>query len=166
MHRLAALLIISLVSALWAGPSLAQAEPSVSGLPIPRFVSLRADEVNVRTGPGSRYPVEWIYQRRNMPVEVIAEFDVWRRVRDWQGTEGWVNKAMLSSRRTVIVVGEVRALRRDHMQAAAAVARVEPGVIARILKCDGEWCKVEAGGYEGWIQRTEIWGTHTDETIE
>lgn len=166
MHRLATLLFVCLVSVPWTGASHAQSEPGVSGLPIPRFVSFRADEVNIRTGPGSRYPVEWIYQRRNMPVEVIAEFDVWRRIRDWRGTEGWVNKAMLSSRRTVVVTGEVRAIRRDRTPAAAPVARVEPGVIARVLKCEDEWCKVEAGGYEGWMQRTEFWGTHAGEKIE
>lgn len=166
MHHLVVFLLAALVSLFLAGTPRAETEQGESGLPIPRFVSLRADEVNIRTGPGSRYPVEWTYQRRNMPVEVISEFDVWRKIRDWEGTEGWVNKAMLSSRRTVLVTGEVRALRRDRSAAATAIARLEPGVIARVLKCEGEWCKIEAGGYEGWILRTEAWGTRPDEKIE
>lgn len=166
MRSRIALIIACLVLVCSVSVVQAETEQGESGLPIPRSVSLRADEVNVRTGPGSRYPVEWIYQRRNMPVEVVAEFDVWRKIRDWEGTEGWVNKAMLSSRRTILVMGEVRALRRDRSVSATTIARLEPGVVARILKCDGEWCKVEAGGYEGWILRTEAWGTRADEKIE
>jgi len=166
MHRLAFLLTACLVFVLWAGTPHAETEQGESGQPVPRFVSLRADEVNLRTGPGSRYPVEWVYQRRNMPVEIVAEFDVWRKIRDWQGTEGWVNKAMLSSRRTVLMTGEVRPLRRDRSPASTAVARVEPGVIARVLKCEETWCKVETGGYEGWILKTESWGIRAEERLE
>src|SRR5579862_3380664 len=84
-----------------------------SGLPLPRFASLRSDEVNLRSGPGVRYPVDWIYTRRDLPVEVIAEFDTWRKIRDWQGTEGWVHQSFLSARRMVVVTGERRRLRAD-----------------------------------------------------
>lgn len=144
----------------------ADAEQGESGLPVPRFVSLRADEVNLRAGPGVRYPVEWVYQRKLMPVEVVEEFETWRKIRDWQGTEGWVNKAMLSGRRSVLVVGEIRTLRREPAAESPAVARAEPGVIARLLKCNGNWCKVEAGGYEGWLARADFWGVQADERVQ
>src|SRR5271165_7115035 len=84
-----------------------------SGLPLPRFVSLRSDEVNLRTGPGARYPVDWIYTRRDLPVEVIAEFEAWRKIRDWQGAEGWVHQSMLAARRMIVVTGQQRRLRAD-----------------------------------------------------
>ncbi|MFN0042856.1 MAG: SH3 domain-containing protein [Alphaproteobacteria bacterium] len=144
----------------------ADAEQGESGLPVPRFVSLRADEVNLRAGPGVRYPVEWVYQRKLMPVEVVEEFETWRKIRDWQGAEGWVNKAMLSGRRSVLVVGEIRTLRRDPAAESPAIARAEPGVIARLLKCNGNWCKIEAGGYEGWLARADFWGVRADERVE
>jgi len=124
-----------------------------SGLPIPRFVSLRADEVNLRTGPGVRYPVDWVVQRRGLPVEVVAEFEAWRKIRDQEGVEGWVNKAMLS-------------VRRSRSADAPAVARVEPGVVARLVKCDDSWCKVEIESYEGWLQRSELWGLYPNEKVE
>jgi SH3-like domain-containing protein len=144
----------------------ADTEETGSGLPIPRFVSLRADEVNLRAGPGVRYPIDWVYQRRLMPVMVVEEFDTWRKIRDWQGTEGWVNKAMLSGRRMALVTGEIRTLRREPSAESPAVARAEPGVIGRLVKCKDTWCKLDAGGHEGWIPRGEIWGVQPDEKIE
>ncbi|MGE0096612.1 MAG: SH3 domain-containing protein [Alphaproteobacteria bacterium] len=137
-----------------------------SGLPIPRFVSLRADEVNLRTGPGVRYPVDWVVQRRGLPVEVVAEFEAWRKIRDQEGVEGWVNKAMLSGRRTILVTGDIRTIRRNRSADAPAVARVEPGVVARLVKCDESWCKVEVDSYEGWLQRDELWGLYPNEKVE
>ncbi|MHB1218855.1 MAG: SH3 domain-containing protein [Alphaproteobacteria bacterium] len=137
-----------------------------SGLPIPRFVSLRADEVNLRTGPGVRYPVDWVVQRRGLPVEVVAEFEAWRKIRDQEGVEGWVNKAMLSGRRTILVTGDIRTIRRNRSADAPAVARVEPGVVARLVKCDESWCKVEVDSYEGWLQRSELWGLYPNEKLE
>lgn len=137
-----------------------------SGLPLPRFVSLRSDEVNVRTGPGPRYPVEWVFVRRYMPVEIIEEFDTWRQIRDWQGTVGWVHQSMLSGRRTVIVSGEVRTLRREASTESPAVARAEAGVVGRLSECEGDWCRVEIGGFEGWLERAAFWGTREDEEID
>ena len=98
--------------------------------PVPYFVSLAAGEVNLRTGPGVRYPIDWVYKRRALPVEVIAVFDHWRQIRDWQGTVGWVHQNMLSTRRTLIVVGEERVMRREPKSEAAPVARLAPGVVA------------------------------------
>src|ERR1700745_1267941 len=83
----------------------ASAVAAEKGLPVPRFVTLRSDQVNVRTGPGERYPIEWVFTRKGMPVEILAEFDVWRKIRDWQGTEGWVHQRMVTGNRAVIVKG-------------------------------------------------------------
>src|SRR3954451_6927804 len=93
-----------------------------TGLPVPRFVSLRSSEVNVRTGPGTRYPVEWVFVKRDIPVEITAEFDTWRRIRDWEGTEGWIHQSMLSGKRAMVVLGEVRTLRRAAGETAAPLA--------------------------------------------
>ncbi len=137
-----------------------------TGLPLPRFVSLRAGEVNLRTGPGVRYPVDWVFLRRSMPVEITAEFDTWRRIRDWEGTEGWVHQSMLSGRRTAIIVDGLRTLHDAPTPQAAVVARAERGVIARIDECRPDWCAVEAQGYYGWLPRTGLWGVYPEETVE
>lgn len=149
-------------------PLHALAAPETSGLPLPRFVSLRSDEVNLRTGPGQRYPIEWIYTRKDLPVEVIAEFDVWRKIRDWQGTEGWVHESMLSGRRMMVVVGGAHPLRQSDADSSGTVATVKPGVLGRLMRCprNRDFCRVEIGSYQGWLRRDEIWGVYRDEWIE
>ena len=139
-----------------------------SGLPLPRFASLRSDEVNLRTGPGQRYPIDWIYTRKDVPVEIIAEFDVWRKIRDWEGTEGWVHQGMLSGRRSFIVVGATRSLRGSDTDLADQVAQVDRGVFGRLLHCPRikEFCKVAIGQSEGWLRRDEIWGVYKSEWID
>jgi SH3-like domain-containing protein len=133
----------------------------------PRFASLRADEVNLRAGPGERYPVEWVYHRKGLPVEVTARLDVWRRVRDSDGTEGWVHVRMLAASRTIIIAkGKERTLRSEPDAAAPGVARAEAGVVARLLQCRGAWCRVETGGIRGWLPRADMWGVYPDETVE
>ena len=147
------------------GPSwpLFAADPS---LPVPRFVSLRSDKVNVRSGPDISYPIEWVLERKGMPVEIVQEKNNWRKVRDIQGTEGWVNQALLSSRRSVIVTGGVRALRREARDSAPVVARAEPDVVGQLLQCQGEWCRIEVSGVRGWLKRAELWGVYPDEKVE
>ena len=140
--------------------------PKRTGLPLPRFASLRAGEVYMRAGPGTRYPVEWIYRRRGLPVQIIAEFDTWRKVRDWNGTVGWVHRAMLSGRRMAITLANDTVLRRNPAADAPAVARSEPGVIARILKCANAWCRIEARGVKGWVPRSALWGTLPGENMD
>ena len=132
----------------------------------PYFVSLGASEVNLRTGPGVRYPIDWVYRRRALPVEVIGVFDHWRQIRDWQGTEGWVHQNMLSQRRTVIVTGERRQLRREPGAESSVVAAVEAGVVGRLRSCSDDWCEVEIEGQRGWLARSEFWGTYPAEPIE
>lgn len=140
--------------------------PGRSGLPLPRFVSLRASVVNLRTGPGVRYPIDWVYHRPDLPVEIIDEFEAWRRIRDWQGTVGWVHQSMLQGRRTLLLVGERRVLRRGPEADAAGLALLEPGVIAQLLSCDGNWCRVEVRGFEGWLDRGEVYGLYPEERID
>jgi len=132
---------------------------------LPHFASLRADEVNLRAGPGERYPVRWVYQRKGLPVEVTAEFDVWRKIRDSEGTEGWVHQRMLAAQRSVVVKDAVRALRGEPDAAAPIVARAEAGVVARLVQCRAQWCEVETQGLKGWLQRSEVWGVFPDEAV-
>ncbi|TAH35337.1 MAG: hypothetical protein EYC62_04775 [Alphaproteobacteria bacterium] len=139
------------------------AKPSVSGLPIPRFVSLKSDKVHLRVGPGKDYPIEWIYTKRGLPVEIIAEYDVWRKIRDHQGTEGWVHQQRLSGRRMAITTADKQSLRRAEDSKAPVMAEVEQGVVARILECDAAWCKVEVSGFRGYLQRAGLWGLYPSE---
>jgi len=137
-----------------------------SGLPVPRFVTIRSNEVNARTGPSTKYPIEWVFSRRGMPVEVVAEFDTWRRIRDREGSEGWVMQGMLSPKRAVTVMGEPRTLRREPVPAARPVARAEPGVIGQLVHIKDDWCEVTIEGYRGWLPRTEVWGVYPGERLE
>ncbi len=158
---------MSLIAVLLPAMAMAQATGG-TGLPVPRFVSLRSEEVNLRAGPGDRYPIEWVYGRRDLPVEIVAEFNHWRKIRDWQGTEGWVHQSLLSGRRMLMITGKARLLRAEPQDGSAGVATVEPGVMARLLKCPrgSTFCRIEAGGYEGWVKRDEFWGVYPSEWIE
>ena len=138
-------------------------EPSTG---LPRFASLRAGEINVRTGPGVRYPVEWVFVYRHMPIEIVAEFDTWRKVRDWQGTEGWVHRSMLSGRRTAIVTIGRHTIRDMPTRKASVVAEVEERVVGRLLECKPQWCRVEFAGFKGWIRRAVIWGVYDGEMFD
>jgi len=149
-----------------SGPTAIAAEPDNNALPVPRFVSLHADRVNLRTGPGDRYPIDWVLTRRDMPVEIVAQFEHWRQVRDWEGTKGWVHQRMLSGKRDVIVKGGgTRPLHRAPDQDARVVARAEPGVVAKLLECQGGWCRIDAGDTTGWVRRADVWGVYPDETV-
>lgn len=153
------------VLVLVAGLGAAHARQDAAGQ-AERYASLRANEVNVRAGPGVRYPVKWTFTQRNMPVQVIAEFDTWRKIRDWEGAEGWVHRAMLSTKRSVIVVGRSQTMRRHADESAPAVARLAPGMVAIVVKCPADWCKIEAQGYEGWIRRAGVWGLKPNERVQ
>jgi SH3-like domain-containing protein len=129
-----------------------------SGLPVPRFVSLASDEVNMRTGPGRRYPIRWIYRRKGLPLKVEAEFDIWRKVRDADGEIGWVHGSLLSGRRTAEIRGETRNLYDKQNPASQVVLKAEPGVIGSILECEASWCRLLVAGKKGWIERGGFWG--------
>lgn len=142
-----------------------------SGLPLPRFVSLKSGKVNSRIGPGINYPVDWLYLKPGLPMEIIQEYDNWRRVRDADGAEGWINQGLLSGKRTGIVApwqkgkdGEISLLAEPNTS-AAPVALIEPGVIGTIKLCNGSWCEMSFSGHEGWISQTLVWGAYPGETI-
>ena len=166
LRRLAFVSVLVAAVAPWSASEGWSAE--TSGLPLPRFVSLRSDEVNLRTGPGVQYPVDWIYTRRDLPVEIIAEFQTWRKIRDWQGSEGWVHQSMLSARRMAVVVGSQRHLRADPDEKAPDIALVDPNVVGRILGCprDKTYCRVDVENHQGWLKRDEFWGVYQGEYIE
>jgi SH3-like domain-containing protein len=148
---------------------MADAARAESGRPVPRFVSLRSDDVNVRTGPGLRYPVDYVYRRRHLPVEVIAEWDTWRKVRDWEGAVGWVHQSTLSARRYALIMapaGQLRTLKREPADSATAVAQAEPMVIGQVLECRPQWCRLDVQGNRGWLSRTDLWGLYPNETLK
>lgn len=132
---------------------------------LPRFASLRSDEVNLRVGPGRNYPIAWVLTRKGLPVEIVARFEHWREVREPQGSKGWVQERMLIGQRDVMIIGRVRDLRRAPRAASAIVARAEPGVVAKLLECRGGWCRIGAGHLTGWIRREEVFGVLPDENV-
>ncbi len=143
---------------------------SVSGLPIPRFVSLKSDRVNVRSGPNKDQDVRWVYTRAGMPVEITAEFENWRRIRDWEGAEGWVYHSLLSGRRTAVVVptlkDELVPLYEEPDLKSAEVARLQSGVLTHIKSCGGKWCEVAGKGFSGYIVQERLWGAYPNEKVD
>jgi SH3-like domain-containing protein len=148
---------------------------SVSGLPLPRYVSLKADRVNLRAGPGTDYPTSWVYRQAGLPVEVLSEFESWRQVRDSEGTTGWVLQSLLSGRRTALVTPwDVKAgmpapqipVRNSDSERARAVAIVEAGVIANIHSCDGRWCSITIDRYRGYMPQKQLWGVYPNEIVK
>jgi SH3-like domain-containing protein len=156
-------LLAGLVLGLLPTPPASSAEVN---LPVPRFVSLRSDEVNVRTGPGVRYPVDWVFVKKTMPVEVLAEVDTWRKIRSLDGTEGWVHQSMLTGRRTAIVIGsDTHPLYKRNDPSTATVALLEPGVIGSLLECRDAWCRLDVNGQKGWLPRDQLWGVLPSENF-
>ena len=156
-------------------PPAAPTKGTNSGLPLPRFATLRSDEVYMRSGPGPRYPIDWVYKRRDLPVEIEREFDIWRLVRDVDGVRGWVNTQTLAPRRSGVVLAGAspgtpveRALRKEARDDSPAVARLKPGVIVRLRSCDAasDWCAGSVQDYRGYIRRAELWGVYPGETIQ
>ncbi len=143
---------------------------SVTNLPIPRFVSLKANEVNSRVGPGGEYQIAWVFRRAGLPVEVLDEFEGWRRVRDSEGGTGWVSSVLLSARRTAVVAPwvKVRSLfpLSSSRGGSSIVAQVEPGAIVDIAECDGEACQVYVGEQQGWIVQKNLWGVYPGEKVK
>lgn len=130
---------------------------------LPRFASLRSDEANMRVGPGTRYPIRWVYHRLGMPVEIIDEYGNWRKVRDVDGAEGWFHHGLLSGQRTALVRGDEAVLRRNPDPNAMPVLTAKPMVILRVLRCSRSWCYLEVEGYKGWMEKATFWGVYDDE---
>ena len=143
------------------------AQDTRTGLTLPRFVSLRSHEVNIRTGPGLQYPIKWIYQRKSLPIEITAEYETWRKVKDWEGTSGWVHQSMLTSKRTLITLNSIQTLKKSNTIKSRVIAQIDPSVIGVIKSCNSksEWCNVEIGDYSGWLRRSQFWGIYVGETV-
>lgn len=143
---------------------------SASGLPVPRYVSLKPDKVNVRAGPTRDHDITWQYQRAGLPVEITAESDNWRRIRDWEGSEGWVYHSMLSGRRTAVVMpkekNELVPLYDRASDNAAIIARLQANVFGSVKRCTGTWCHISGAGFDGWIAQERLWGVYPDEKVE
>ena len=154
-------------------PALAAGEVangSASGLPLPRFVSLKSDRVNVRGGPTKDHDVTWVYTRAGLPVEITAEFENWRRIRDWEGAEGWVYHSLLSGRRTALVSPKAK----DDLipvcekpdPESAVVAKLQGGVSGMVKRCTGNWCRVTGQGFDGWVEQDRLWGVYPEEKVD
>jgi SH3-like domain-containing protein len=143
---------------------------STSGLPVPRYVSLKSDHVNVRAGPTKDNDVAWVYTRSGLPVEITAEYENWRRVRDSEGAEGWVYHSLLSGRRTAVVTmkskDDLAPLYESADSTTAVTARLQAGVVTQIKKCTANWCHVMGNGFDGWIEQQRLWGVYADERVE
>ena len=160
-----ALLMISFSPVRAQGP----ADEGETGLTLPRFVSLRSNHINARSGPGARYPIEWVYMQKSAPVEIIAEFELWRKIKDWQGSESWVHKSMLSGKRSVKVItpGENNVYAKDDFK-AKIIAKVEDEVVGEIEKCpvNNSFCKIKFASITGWVPRQNLYGIYPEEIID
>jgi SH3-like domain-containing protein len=157
-----------------AGETLPSDGPALgaSGLPLPRFVSLKSGRVNSRIGPGVNYPVDWMYLKPGLPMEIIQEYDNWRRVRDSDGAEGWINQSLLSGRRTAIAApwqrgkdAQISLLAKPDRE-APPVAILEPGVIGTIKSCNGDWCQMTFDDHTGWVAQSLVWGAYPGEMVK
>ena len=155
-----------LAALLAAGAVAAQERGPVTNLPLPRFVSVKASEANVRRGPSLTHRIDWVFKRRDIPVEITAEHGHWRRVRDRDGAGGWVHYSLLSGHRTVIVTEDMLALTARPRPQAPVAAHLEVGVIAHVETCARDWCELSVGGYEGWAPKAGVWGVGDGEVIE
>jgi SH3-like domain-containing protein len=163
---------LALACALFLAPRAAIADPvgPVTKLPLPRFASLKTDRVNLREGPSKDHATKWVYERAGLPVEITAEFEIWRKVRDSEGVEGWVLHSLLSGRRTALVTpnkkGETSKLYARASASADLAATLQSGVIVNIRNCDGAWCLVDGDGFKGYLEQEKLWGAYPDEKIQ
>lgn len=153
-----------LILLMLSSPAFAATGSGESGLPLPRFASLKSDEVNVRSGPGTRYPIQWVYRRDGLPIEITEEFDRWRKIRDMEGASGWVHRSNLVGARSAIVRGANPQEGYAEPDAnARKVFKVSPNAVGRLKKCAHEWCELELSGRTGWMKKAQIWGVRGDE---
>lgn len=149
--------------------ALAESLGKSSGLALPRYVSLKSDRVNLREGPSKEHRTAWVFQRAGLPVEVTAEAETWYRIRDSEGSEGWVLHSLLSGRRTALVApwkkGELLNLYASASSGADVAAKLQPGVIGNVRTCDGAWCRIFGDGFDGYIQQTSLWGVYPQEKV-
>ena len=180
-HWLSVLAAMALLAVPAFGPEQAAAQdnvrqaavdaPGKAALPVPRFVSLKSDKVNVRRGPSTDQAIVWVFSRAGLPVEVIAESDNWRRVRDSEGSDGWVFHSLLSARRTVLIAPwskdeESVPLYASKSTGSRAVAALQAGVLGNVMACDGTWCRLSVDDYSGFVQQDKLWGVYRGEEVK
>ena len=161
-----AILFAFAISIVIALPVRAGDRGTVTNLPLPRFVSMKAGEGYARHGPGKTHRIDWVYKHRNQPLEVVAEYGHWRRVRDQDGMGGWMHYTLLSGNRTVLVLTDLLELRRLPEPGALVIAQAEMGVVATLGKCTQDWCRITAGRMTGWVPKADLWGVGLDELRE
>ncbi len=171
---------ISALTILVAAPTEAQAQQTssigqtrgASGLPLPRFVSLKARRVNMRVGPGRDYAVDWLYLKAGLPMEIVQEYDNWMKVRDADGSEGWIYRSLLTGKRTAIAEpwnkgnNQLIEVRVEPDSGASVIAKIQPGVTGIVVSCDGQWCRMAYDGVKGWLKQSVLWGVYPDEAIK
>jgi len=170
-------MIISSRTSLWANEdqaiqiaALDKRAKAKSGKPIPRFVSLKKGRVNVRRGPSKDYQVAWVFVRKDLPIEIIAEFEQWRRIRDNDGAEGWIFHSLLTGKRTALITPwrpkeDTVKLYEAKGKTDAVVALVQPGAMGKVTSCDGTWCQFSSQGYAGWLPQKMLWGVYPGENF-
>ena len=151
-------------------PASAQQVGTTTGLALPRYVSLKSDRVNLREGPSKDHGTSWVFERAGLPVEITAEFDTWRKIRDADGSEGWVLHSLLSGRRTALVApwkkDPTLPLYAQPSGGAAVVANLQPGVLGNVRKCDGDWCRIFGEGFDGYEPQSNLWGVYPGERVD
>ena len=166
---LSAMILATAVHAVAAQPA-NETLGAASGLPVPRFVSLKADKVNMHVGPSKTYEVKWRYQRAGLPVEITGEYENWRRIRDSDGTEGWVYHSLLSGRRTGVVTlrskDELFPLRGKPNPEGTVVAQLQAGVLGTVKRCSSGWCRLAGEGFDGWLPQEKLWGVYPNEPVD
>ncbi len=151
-----------MIASAFSVPASAADQPS----PVPRFASLSRDQVFMREGPTYNHRILWVYHRKGLPVEVVGQFDVWRRVRDADGTTGWVHSTMIAETRTVLVTAKKPApVYRANDRRSQILALAQPGVVAKLETCTADLCEIDANGTEGWIDKKNIWGVKAGESF-
>jgi SH3-like domain-containing protein len=170
---IAAALVLAIPLGMSASLKAEAAQIGPSGLPLPRFVSLKPGRVNLRVGPGRDYAVTWLFLKSGLPVEIVQEYDNWRRIRDSEGTEGWVYQSLLSGKRTAMTApwqrdkdGVMLNVYRSADDTASIVAKVQPGVLGNLKACNGTYCRVVFSGASGWMRQSDIWGAYPDEKFD
>lgn len=159
-----------LITLLLSSPALAKDKPNPfrsTAYPLPRFVTVSSNEAYVRAGPGKKYPIQWVFKRSGIPVEITLEFDHWRKVKDFEGQEGWIHKSLLSGKRNAMINAEDQvSLLRKAEEGSKLIAYLQPDVIVKLEECRPIWCRIEASGYKGWVAKENLWGVYSKEIIE
>ena len=156
-------ILCTILVATTATSTIAAERGPVTNLLMPRYVSLKASEANARRGPSLSHKIDWIFKKKGMPLEIYGEYDNWRRVRDSEGAGGWIHYSLLSGVRSIIITSSMANLYRKSDQNSMIMARIEQNYIADLGTCIKDWCEIDAGRYDGWIRKTDIWGVAPDE---